>query len=469
MLFNSLHFFVFLIIVIPIYFSLKERNQKIFLFLSSLYFYACLKVVFVPLLFISFITTYYTSIQTAKSKSLFQRKLWLLVSLVINLGILVLFKYTDFLRSIFYDIVSIYTGQDITFERIGFVLPLGISFYTFQAIAYSIDVYRRDFIPERSFWKFSLFLVFFPQLVAGPIMRAKTLMPQFSSRKEFSKLNFEQGLPLIALGIFKKTFIADPIALMINPVYSNPAAYDGFSNFVALWFFTIQIYCDFAGYSDIAIGTGKLLGFKIPINFNRPFLSKSNTELWTRWHISLSTWLRDYVYIPLGGNRVSKVRNYYNLAATMLIGGIWHGAAWTFVLWGAIHAVFLTLEKFFMEMKWDRFFRGIPTPIKILYPFTVFAFGAHFFRAVSIPQAFVQLKRIVFWSGDGMVFDLNPLIFGLIFLLVIYEILEETGKLEKLNFKLLPELKIAACLSVFLVAIMIYTVTSSPQFYYFQF
>ncbi|MCE9501993.1 MAG: MBOAT family protein, partial [Leptospira sp.] len=354
------------------------------------------------------------------------------------------------------------------FEPIGLILPLGISFYTFQAIAYAIDVYREEIPAEKKFSDFSLFLLFFPQLVAGPIMRASVLIPQFHERKIFSKENLISGLPVVALGIFKKTMIADPIALAISPVYENPAAYDFIAIITATYLFSIQIYCDFAGYSDIAIGIGKIMGFDIPVNFHRPFLSQSITELWKRWHISLSSWLRDYVYIPLGGSKVSKLHNYINVFLTMVIGGIWHGAAWTFVIWGTINGLILIIEKFFIEKKWDRFFAKIPAPIKIVYTFSIFTVGALFFRSETVEKAFLSAGKI-FHGASGM--SLIPGIEVVIplLILVLIESSEEAGKDFAPLFNRVPIIKYGLIGSILLIAGMIYTVTVSPQFYYFQF
>ncbi|MBE7413160.1 MAG: MBOAT family protein [Leptospiraceae bacterium] len=469
MLFNSLHFYVFALIVIPAFFWFEKKGQKRLLLWASFYFYACLKIAFVPILLISFAATYLTSFKIESSISKSIKKFWLLLSLLVNLGILCFFKYTDFLRSISYDVRAFLgSNQNLTFEPIGLILPLGISFYTFQAIAYSIDIYRGQIKPEKSFSDFSLFLLFFPQLVAGPIMRASVLIPQIHTKKYFSKENLLAGLPIIALGIFKKTLIADPISDLISPLYSNPGEFHWFSLLLADYLFSIQIYCDFAGYSDIAIGTGKILGFDIPINFLRPFLSKSVTEVWQRWHISLSSWLRDYVYIPLGGNRVSKFRNYFNVFITMVIGGIWHGAAWTFVIWGTIHGIFITIEKYINEKGFGKIFSAIPKPIKILYSFQAFVIGAHFFRSTSVENSFLSAKRIFSMEGGVSVLpELSVLIpVAILFLLELSE--EE-------RWKILPQkqyselLKYSIVAMIFLVAGMIYTVTVSPQFYYFQF
>ncbi|HMV43046.1 MAG TPA: MBOAT family O-acyltransferase [Leptospiraceae bacterium] len=469
MLFNSLHFYIFCFIVFPIYFLLQEEKQKKLLLWASVYFYACLKVAFVPLLLLSFIATFLGSIRIFESDSMKTKKLWLYFVLLINLGILIFFKYTDFLRSISHDFQVFIGGNPGEFKAIGFILPLGISFYTFQAIAYAVDVYRGILKPERSFSEFSLFLLFFPQLVAGPIMRADVLIPQFKGRKIFSLENFSIGMGQIALGIFKKTMIADPISDFIEPIFATPSNYDYLSCLLGVYFFTIQIYCDFAGYSDIAIGSGKILGFNIPINFKRPYLASSSTDLWRRWHISLSTWLRDYIYITLGGSRVSILRNYFNVFVTMVIGGIWHGAAWTFVIWGFICGVSLTIEKFFIEFGYEKYFLKIPKLLRISYTFSLFMLGALFFRSLNFELGIQMLKRILTLESSG-IFTINWILFIPISILFIIEVLEETEHLSKIKesgfYKLV---RVPMLASIFLVAGAIYTVTASPQFYYFQF
>jgi alginate O-acetyltransferase complex protein AlgI len=471
MLFNSLQFFIFIFVLIPIFFQSSSKNQKRLLFYFSLYFYSCLKIVFVPLLFFSFLITHYTSLGIYYFPDKIYKKILLYINLFINLGLLVLFKYADFLRNIEYDFLNLIgISNELHPESLGFILPLGISFYTFQAIAYTVDVYRQKLIPEKSFFDFSLFLLFFPQLVAGPIMRASELIHQFNERKHWNSDRVIIGLGIITLGYFKKTIIADPIANLIQPIYSNPSQYNWLSNLTALFLFTIQIYCDFSGYSDIAIGTGKILGFEIPKNFERPFLATSVTMTWRRWHISLSSWLRDYIYISLGGNRVSHLRNMFNLFLTTVIGGFWHGANWTFIIWGSINGFLNVVEKYFMDKNWDRFFDPIPKPIKIIYSFLVFMMGAHFFRSDSVHSTFVSYKKI-FSFADGMDGDMFKLkIFVPVLILIGYEILEEIKFLSYIkNSKVFNYLKLPLYAGVLILCFMIYTVVSSPQFYYFQF
>jgi alginate O-acetyltransferase complex protein AlgI len=465
MLFNSLHFYVFCIIVLPLFFSLKETGQKRLLLISSFYFYASLKLAFVPLLLFSFLVTFFGTLKITTSP---YRKFWLNLVVLINIGILILFKYTDFLRSIYFDLESI-LGIQNEYAKIGFILPLGISFYTFQSIAYTVDVYRKQLEVETDFWNFSLFLIFFPQLVAGPIMRASVLIPQFLGQKKFTRENLSIGLGQIALGIFKKTMIADPISSFIDPIFKNPTQFTYLTCLLAIFFFAIQIYCDFAGYSDIAIGIGKILGFQIPTNFKRPFLSASSTELWRRWHISLSTWLRDYIYISLGGNRVSVFQGYINLFITMVIGGVWHGAAWTFAIWGFLCGFSVSIEKYFTDKGFSIYFEKIPKPIRILYTFSIFMLGALFFRSESFALSLVMLKKILYLNSEGAT-SFSFQLFIPVLILFLIELAEEL----KIDFrikesKFYKQVRLPIILSVIIIAGFIYTVTTSPQFYYFQF
>jgi alginate O-acetyltransferase complex protein AlgI len=465
MLFNSLHFYIFCIVLVPIFFLANQKNQKWILLAGSFYFYSCLKIAFVPLILFSFMITFFGTIYMQKNEN--WRKFWLAFVVLINIGILILFKYSDFIRSIYFESKGLF-GFDSEYSKIGFILPLGISFYTFQAIAYTVDVYRKKLEAEKSFSDFSLFLIFFPQLVAGPIMRASVLIPQFSSLKRWDLKNFSNGMGQIALGIFKKTMIADQIPKYIDPIYLNPSEYHFLSLFVAVFFFAVEIYCDFAGYSDIAIGIGKIMGFEIPMNFNRPFFAASSSELWRRWHISLSTWLRDYIYISLGGNKVSIFRNYINLFLTMLAGGIWHGANWTFVIWGAICGVSVSVEKFFIDNGYEKYFINIPRPLKVIYTFLIFMLGALFFKSENFYSAKIMLTRILGFE-DGKLFFISSL-FLPTFILFLIELSEELKIAEDLkNSEIYKWIRPLLISSILIIAGFEYTITTSPQFYYFQF
>lgn len=336
MLFNSLQFLIFFPIVILLYYLLPHSKRWIFLLLASYYFYMSWNPAYIVLILISTLVDYFAAIKMSEQDNINKRKIYLFFSLFANLGLLFIFKYFNFfndsVRLLFQSL-----GVNYGVPSLSLLLPVGISFYTFQTLSYTIDVYRGVTKPERHFGIFAVYVSFFPQLVAGPIERSERLLPQFRVPVIPNENNFSSGMKLMVWGFFKKVVVADNVAIIVNQVYNNVNEYQGLPLIIATFLFAIQIYCDFSGYSDIAIGSARVMGIHLMKNFNTPYFSKSITEFWKRWHISLSTWFRDYVYIPLGGNRVSKPRHYLNLFLTFLISGLWHGANWTFVIWGALH------------------------------------------------------------------------------------------------------------------------------------
>jgi D-alanyl-lipoteichoic acid acyltransferase DltB (MBOAT superfamily) len=343
-LFNSLEFLIFLPAVVALYFATPHRFRWILLLAASYYFYAAWKAEYLVLIIASTAVDYWAGLQMGKRESRRARRPFLFASLASNLGLLFFFKYANFFGS---SAETLLRRFDILTDipAFHFLLPVGISFYTFQTLSYSIDVYNGAVEPERHLGRFALYVSFFPQLVAGPIERSSRLLPQFLrdqvSGHRYSFDRMRSGLTQILWGLFKKVVIADRLAIYVNEVYNNPGSYEGAAVVLATYFFAFQIYCDFSGYSDIAIGSARLMGYDLMDNFNRPYFSKSIGEFWRRWHISLSTWFRDYLYIPLGGNRVVKWRWYYNLVVVFVVSGLWHGANWTFVIWGALHGVYL--------------------------------------------------------------------------------------------------------------------------------
>ncbi|MCH2232352.1 MAG: MBOAT family protein [Crocinitomicaceae bacterium] len=339
---------------------------------------------FIILILFSTIVDYICAINLGKESIKVSRKLLLWTSIISNLGLLLTFKYLGFFHEVFLDLKSFF-GEGANEGVIRLILPMGISFYTFQTMSYTIDVYQRKIKPEKHFGIFALFVTFFPQLVAGPIERASNLLPQFKQKKVFEYDKVTSGLRLIIWGLFKKVVIADRLAYFVNAVYENPETYDGLPLILATVFFAFQIYCDFSGYSDIAIGTARMFGFKLMENFRRPYHASSITDFWKRWHISLSTWFRDYVYIPLGGNRRVKWRWYYNLFITFVISGFWHGAKWTFLIWGAFHGVLLIIEILFKARKPPQKFGS--RVLRVFLTFVLVCFGWIFFRANSLSDA----------------------------------------------------------------------------------
>lgn len=406
MLFNSFEFMIFFPLVCIIYFLTPFKYRWILLLAASYYFYMCWKAEYIVLIMVSTIIDYLASLRMSKLSLKSKKKKYLLLSIFTNLGLLFTFKYLDF----FGESVTVFLDQfNIFYEAPAFdlLLPVGISFYTFQTLSYTIDVYRGEKTPEKHLGKFALYVSFFPQLVAGPIERPNRLMPQLHCNYKFEYNRVVDGLRLMLWGLFKKIVIADRLAYFVDMVYNNPEQYYGLSVILATVFFAFQIFCDFSGYSDIAVGAAKVLGINLMNNFDRPYFSKSISEFWKRWHISLSTWFRDYVYISLGGNRVVKWRWYYNLFITFLVSGLWHGAAWTFVIWGALHGLYLVIaivsrsskDKIIKLLYLDKF-PALMNFSKVILTFILVCFGWVFFRANSLNDALLILNNMFnFESG----------------------------------------------------------------------
>ena len=344
MLFNSVEFLIFLPLVLAIYYSLNKNSQNVWLLVASWFFYGWWDYRFLFLLATSTVVDYFCGrgIHLAESKK--TRRTLLMCSLISNLSILGFFKYFNFFVDSAAEFLSLF-GFEPSMVVLQILLPMGISFYTFQTMAYTIDIYRKQQEPAASFITFALYVSYFPQLVAGPIERASRLLPQLENKRVVESSKISEGLILILLGFFKKVAVADVVAPVVNQIFNDPSEYSAIVRIVGVYLFAIQIYCDFSGYTDIARGTSRLLGIDLMVNFNHPYFSTSITEFWRRWHISLSTWLRDYLYIPLGGNRHGRLNTYRNLMITMLLGGLWHGASWNFVIWGALHGMYLSVHK----------------------------------------------------------------------------------------------------------------------------
>jgi len=331
-----------------------------------------------------------------------KKRIVLTISLLLNLGILFIFKYFNFTIDTIDGIFSILGFTPGNIPNFNILLPVGISFYTFQALGYSIDVYKNKITVEKNFITYALFVTFFPQLVAGPIERTGNLLNQFKTKYVYDYDRVTNGLKLITWGMFKKVVIADRLSIFVNTVYNNPTSHEGLAFIIATVFFAFQIYCDFSGYSDIAIGSAQVLGFKLMDNFNRPYFSKSISEFWKRWHISLSTWFKDYVYIPLGGNRCSNSRNHFNLFITFLISGLWHGANITFILWGALNGFYLIFSIWTKEIRNKladmikiRRYKYIHNAWRVLCTFSLICFSWIFFRSNKISDSFYIIKCIL--------------------------------------------------------------------------
>ena len=343
MLFNSFAFAVFLPIVFILYWVLPHKARWILILAASYYFYMSWNAKYIFLILFTTIISYVAAILLEKTENLRTKKGILVGTAVICLGVLFFFKYFNFVSESVTAVFRLFAIQ-MNPVLLNLLLPVGISFYTFQTLSYVIDVYKGDVKVEHHFGYYATFISFFPQLVAGPIERTNNLLPQIKTEHKFNYDQATYGLKLMVWGYFKKIVIADTLSQFVSKVYDAPQGFSGFALILATVFFTLQIYCDFSGYSDIAIGTAKLLGINLMTNFKSPYFSQSIKEFWSRWHISLSTWFRDYVYIPLGGSRVGKIRHAVNLLITFLISGLWHGANWTFVIWGGIHGLGQMIE-----------------------------------------------------------------------------------------------------------------------------
>lgn len=393
MLFNELQFIFFFIVVTILYYQLPQRGRVWLLLLASCYFYMVFMPIYILILAVTIVVDYYAGIWIERAEGA-KRKWLLIISLISNVGFLAYFKYFNFfVKNV--DFLAYKLNFDNPFDPLSILLPIGLSFHTFQAMSYTIEVYRRNQPAELDFVVYSLYVMFYPQLVAGPIERPQNLLWQFHSKFKYDFENIKAGLMRIAWGMFKKVVIADRLSIVVHDVYGHAADHNGLSLLIATIFFTFQIYCDFSGYSDIAIGAARVMGFKLMENFDTPYFSKSISEFWRRWHISLSTWFRDYLYISLGGNRVSEARIYFNLFFVFMMSGLWHGANWTFVVWGSLHGIYLVLarlrDKFFdFSLPQKPFFSFI----NIVFTFVLVMLTWIFFAANGMSHALLILKKI---------------------------------------------------------------------------
>ena len=418
--FTSLVFIVFLAIVFTAYWTVRTaRAQNAVLVIASYFFYAWWDYRFCSLILFSSLVDYLIGARLSRTESVFHRRLYLGISLVCNLGLLAVFKYFGFFAESL-QILAQNFGWSFHAVTLNIVLPVGISFYTFQTLSYTIDIYRRQLEPSKSLVGYLAFVSFFPQLVAGPIERGKNLLPQFRRRRSFDRRHAEEGCRWILWGFFKKLAIADPLSITVDRFYGGWETASGPELTLATVFFAFQVYCDFSAYSDIAIGTARLFNIRLMRNFAYPYFSQSVGEFWRRWHISLSTWFRDYVYIPLGGSHVSTARRNLNLIATFLLSGLWHGAAWTFVAWGGIHGAALTGEKMTQRSGQAKPVEDVPggphlfprpgVLLKMWLTFGLVCCGWVFFRADSITDATsilsVMIAQNFVWEHSVQLFEM---------------------------------------------------------------
>ncbi|HHM21653.1 MAG TPA: MBOAT family protein, partial [Bacteroidetes bacterium] len=411
MVFNSLTFLVFAALFIPIYFWLKGRARLLWALAGSYVFYGWWDWRFLSLIIISTLVDFVLGAAMDKEENEKKRKRLLLMSMVLNLGILGFFKYFNFFVNSFVQLLQS-LGLEPSVHTLHIILPVGISFYTFQSMSYTIDIYRRQLKPEPDLVKFATFVAFWPQLVAGPIVRASDFLPQFQKDHDFRWDRFTSGSAQVLWGFFKKVAVADSIAPIVDQIWAEPMSFTSVNMWLAVFFYSFQIYCDFSGYSDIAIGFARMLGFDFPENFRTPYFAKNFSEFWRRWHISLSGWLRDYLYISLGGNRHGKWNTYRNNMLTMLLGGLWHGANWTFVFWGFLHGLYLIGQRF-LARPFGRFMDVLYFPkilkagvnVSIVYGLTCFAWI--FFRSPDFNTATNVISIMAGFEGFDYVSIMN--------------------------------------------------------------
>ncbi|GAB3704074.1 MBOAT family protein [Spirosoma flavus] len=510
MLFNSLQFLLFFIVVTLSYFSLKWQGRWILLLVASCYFYMVFQPAYILILFLTIIIDYVAGIWIEKSSGKSRR--WLLIlSLISNLGILAFFKYLGFFTenvATFFDAINMpQMAENVTalvnrifvkvlhvFGQSGIssykdnmsILPIGLSFHTFQAMSYTIEVYRGNQKAERHFGIYALYVMFYPQLVAGPIERPQNVLWQFHKTFAYDAENVKAGLMQMAFGLFKKLVIADRLAMLVDHAYGHPDQHNGLTLLAATFFYTFQIYCDFSGYSDVAIGAARVMGFDLMENFRTPYLSQSISEFWRRWHISLSTWFRDYLYIPLGGNRKGEVRQYINMLIVFLASGLWHGPNWTYVIWGGLNGLYQVLavlrDKLLAKAGFSRTSPVMATspvhdkesrksPVRVvvntLITFTLIMLTWVFFRARSVGDAFLILKRIGTLSfSDRIDTPMNSTEMWFSLFLIIFLLVKEA------NFLTIPTRSTVRFATLFVLITFVtylFGVFSSNQFIYFQF
>ncbi len=471
MLFNSFDFLVFFPLVCIIYFLLKNNRWRIpFLLIASYYFYMNWKPIYAVLIMTSTVLTYLCGLlveRYADDKP--KKKAFLVTSLVINFAILFVFKYYNFINESVFSLLEL-VGIRWTVPNLDVLLPVGISFYTFQAVGYSIDVYRGTIKAERNFMTYALFVSFFPQLVAGPIERAKNLLPQFHEEHHFKYDDAVEGLKQMLWGFFMKLCVADVLSEYVDAVFNNVAQHNGTSMIIATIFFTFQIYCDFGGYSNIAIGAARVMGFRLMENFHRPYFSLNIKEFWKRWHVSLSSWFMDYVYIPLGGNRVKYPRHLLNIMITFLVSGLWHGANWTFVIWGGLHGTYQVIgnmwRKYVHKPEYkSTFFRLM----SMTFCFILVAFAWIFFRANNVADAFTIIGKI-FTEHSSPFIDASSFVYGFtaLFILILKDTKDDFGWNIHLMHSRHTIVRYASVVAL-TVYVILFGSFANGQFIYFQF
>ncbi|GAB3506013.1 MBOAT family protein [Spirosoma knui] len=484
MLFNSLQFALFFIIITSAYYLIPHKYRWILLLTGSCYFYMAFVPIYIVILGFTIVIDYFSGLYIERSEGK-TKKIFLISSLFANILVLAVFKYFNFLN---YNLDSLLAnvGQHTPFPFLTILLPIGLSFHTFQAMSYTIEVYRGNQKAEKHFGIYALYVMFYPQLVAGPIERPQNVLHQFYEKHYFKAVNISEGLKLIAWGLFKKVVVADRLSIIVNNVYGNPTQFEGFPLIFATILFAFQIYCDFSGYSDIALGTARTIGFRLMKNFDRPYFSKSISEFWKRWHISLSTWFRDYLYIPLGGNRVTRSRWYFNLFVTFFISGLWHGANWTYIIWGSLNGIYLIIEsitknyrrKAYSLIRVNERSLFIST-IELISTFSLICFAWIFFRAKNVQDA-LYITSHLFSNLVSSVKQLKPGLLGsttydyiinflMLFILFAIEYLQGANYIQSYVSRQNVITRVCVYSSLILLILMFGVFDIQEQFIYFQF
>ncbi len=483
MLFNSVDYLIFFPVVVALYFALPVKWRWLLLLIASYFFYMWWKVEYVILIMVTTIIDYFVALKISSAATKQHKKRWLVLSVLVNLGMLAGFKYLNFLSGSMNWLFSELNVSQ-SFPILDVLLPVGISFYIFQSLSYTIDVYRGSVQPERHAGKFALYVSFFPQLVAGPIERSGNLLPQIHETHVFDQKRLVSGLKLMLFGFFKKLVIADRLGMFVSNVYDHPSMYHGLPVILATVLFAFQLYCDFSAYTDIARGSARVMGFDLMINFNRPMIARSLRDFWNRWHISLTTWFRDYLLYSLPYVKNKKIRMslmYRNLIITYLLMGLWHGAAWTFVIFGLFHGIMLVLENLTEKYR-DRLFEisrlnnfpALKTTLSILATFSILVFSLLFFRANSLRDSMTLLTNAFDFSNFNLsiseILKDGEVLFGMLMvvLLLIVEFLHEKYNLVKV-LAARPVLLRWPVYIGFVFFVLLFGILHKQVFLYFQF
>lgn len=475
MLFNSFIFFIFLGFVLPVFYLLPSKKSKnVFLLLASYFFYGYWDWRFCLLLLGSTIVDFVMGKKMEEERDVVKRKRLLWLSLVINLGVLGVFKYYNFfVDSLLF--VSEKIGWHLDYLHLNILLPVGISFYTFQTLSYTIDIYRKRLEPTTNIVDFALFVSFFPQLVAGPIERASALLPQLARKLTPTKRQLRDGVTLIVLGLFRKVMIGDTLGRIVDPIFVNMEYYKSIELITALVLFSFQIYADFSGYSHMARGVSKLLGVELMKNFEQPYLSNNITEFWRRWHISLSSWLKDYLYITLGGNRKGHIKTYRNLMLTMLLGGLWHGANWNFVIWGGLHGICLAFHKIILTKCDEKSLKESSTfsfqnIVKITITYALVLVTWLFFRSTDWSDTVMFISKLIHWETSDLSIQFMTILISYAVLLLLMDVLEYRFKSHVFVWRLKSKGAVSGILFGLFLITIIYMFQADPlPFIYFQF